>query len=146
MLPNSLFYKLMSLLFCVICLSQCTKVADAQLQVNQPVSNPYTMPVDDYLAMANKQEGIAKQSSLMMAAGRLINDGQWQQAEAILSQTSDLSADLAREKNLLLAKVDLQRQQPRTAIAKLAAVQEVNTLPIYQQAQFHEMLAKAYQE
>ncbi len=145
MLLHSLFYKLISLIFCVIFLSQCTKVADAQLQVNQPVSSPYTMPADAYLALAKKQDGIEKQSLLMMAAGRLIYDGQWQQGETILSQTSDLSADLAREKSLLLAKVDLIRQQPRAAIAKLAAVREINSMPSYYQAQFHEMLAQSYQ-
>ncbi len=145
--------KTVLLIFCVLGLTQCaTRVAREN---HSPVSqasqggpklvSPYTMPAAAYLAMAKNQSGTEKQSLLLMAAGRLIHDGQWRQGLAILAQTGELSAELADEKSLLLAKVDLIREQPRAAIAKLAAVYDVNNLPVYYQVQFHEMLAYAYQ-
>ena len=103
------------------------------------------MPASAYLALAKNQMGEEKQSLLMMAAGRLIYDGQWRQGLDILAQIGPLSSERTTEKNLLLAKVDLIREQPRAAIAKLANVRDINHLPIYYQAQFHEMLAYAYQ-
>lgn len=118
---------------------------ESHLQVNQKLASPYTMPATAYLALAKNQIGVEKQSLLIMAAGRFIYDGQWQQGSSILTQTSDLPADLANEKQLLLAKVDLIRDQPRLAISKLANVNDVSTLPIFYQVQFHEMLATAFQ-
>lgn len=103
------------------------------------------MPAAAYLALAKNQTGVEQQSLWVMAAGRLIYDGQWQQGLAILTQTGALPLALANEKNLLLAKVDLMRGQPRVAIAKLASVHAIQTQPIYYQVQFHEMLAYAYQ-
>ena len=131
---------------CAFLLSQCTKVTtESHLQVNQQLASPYTMPATAYLALAKNQSGAEKQSLLMMAAGRLIYDGAWQQGLTILAQTDPFTADLANSKNLLLAKVDLIRAQPRAALAKLANVHDIGHLPIYYQVQFHEMLASAYQ-
>ena len=143
------FFKLILIISCAILLSQCTKAADEPAPVlpvvNQPVVSPYTMPATAYLALAKNQTGNEKQSLLIMAAGRSIFDGQWREGRTILSQTSELSVELTNEKSLLLAKIDLIREQPRAAIDKLAAVQDVNNLSIYYQVQFHEMLASAYQ-
>lgn len=47
---------------------------------------------------AKNQQGIEKQQSLLLAAGRLISDGQWRQGTAILAQTSDLTPILKDEK------------------------------------------------
>ena len=144
-----LLLKLLSVTLCAILLSQCTKVTEISRQPGQPMvgplASPYTMPATAYLALARNQMGNEKQALLILAAGRLIYDGQWQEGRAILSQTTDLSVELASEKSLLLAKIDLMREQPRAAIAKLSAVRDLNNLPIYYQAQFHEMLAHAYQ-
>lgn len=138
--------KLIFLLISVMLLTQCTKVStESHLQVHQQLASPYTMPASAYLALAKNQTGNEKQSLMLMAAGRLIYDGQWQQGLRILSQTSDLSERLSQEKNLLLAKIDLIRQQPRVALTKLALVHDANNLPIYYQVQYHEMLAYAYQ-
>lgn len=145
MLPISRIFKLILCISCVIFLSQCTKVTtESHVQVNQQLASPYTMPASAYLALAQNQVGTEKQSLLLMAAGRLIYDGQWKQGVTILSQIGTLTDELANEKNLLLAKVDLIREQPNAAIAKLSNVREINRLPIYYQVQFHEMLAYAY--
>ena len=56
-----------------------------------------------------------------------------------------MTGDLADEKNLLLAKIDLIRSQPKQAIAELAAIKNPNGFSVYNQAQYHDMLASAYQ-
>ena len=142
------------LMFCVIFLTHCTNQVATEGRLNNPsehaavskkLASPYTLPAAAYLALAKNQIGTEKQSLLLMAAGRLIYDGQWRQGLAILSQTGELPPDLADEKSLLQAKTDLIIEQPRVAIAKLATVRDVNSLPIYYQVQFHDMLASAYQ-
>lgn len=148
MLLSLRLLKRVPLMICLILLSQCAKVTEIPMQPSQPLvgplASPYTMPATAYLALAKNQSESERQSLLIMAAGRLIYDGQWQEGLVILAQTSNLSNDLASEKNLLLAKVDLMRDQPRAALAKLSSVQDITSLPIYYQAQFHEMLAQAY--
>lgn len=150
MLSISRLLKPVLLVFCVMLLTHCTaKVSslapESHLKGSKKLASPYTMPAAAYLALAKNQSGGDKQALLLMAAGRLIYDGQWRQGLAILTQTGELSPELADEKSLLEAKVDLIREQPRVAIAKLASVRDVGRLPVYYQVQFHEMLAYAYQ-
>lgn len=150
MLSLTRFLKPILLGFCVILLTSCTaKVArmpaESPLQFNKKLASPYTMPAAAYLALAKNQTGTEKQSLLLLAAGRLIYDGQWRQGQTILTQTGELSPDMADEKTLLLAKIDLIRDQPHVAIGKLAAVHGLHNLPVFYQVQFHEMLAYAYQ-
>lgn len=108
------------------------------------LASPYSLPAEAYLALANNKTGVEKQSLMMLAAGRYIYDGQWRQGSEILSQIETLTESLSNEKNLLLAKIDLIREQPRAAIAKLAKISAIQNMPIYYQVQFHEMLALAY--
>ena len=116
-----------------------------QQEVSQPLVSPYTMTATTYLALAKNQAGNQQQLLLIKAAGRLIYDGQWREGYRILSQTNDLSVELSNEKKVLLAKIDLMREQPRAAITQLAAVQDAHSFSAYQQVQFHELLAEAYQ-
>jgi len=140
----------MSLLICVILLTQCTNVTalPAQQQANQQVAprapSPYTMPAKAYLTLAENQTGSEQQALMLMAAGRLAQDGQWRESLTIVSRMSNLPADLANQKQLLLAKIDLIKEQPRAATSKLSAVHDVATMPLYHQIQFHKMLAQAY--
>ncbi|KTD11837.1 lipoprotein [Legionella gratiana] len=106
--------------------------------------SPYSKSTSSYLAQAKTQEGVEKQQSLLKAAGHLISEGKWRQGSAILTQTSDLTPVLEDEKNLLLAQIDLIREQPQTALSKLAKITEQDKLSLYQQIQYHEFLAKAY--
>ena len=148
MLSLTRFLKPILLIFCVVLLTHCTATrvgTEGHLQTSKKLASPYTMPATAYLALANNQTGTEKQSLLLMAAGRLIYDGQWRQGLTILAQTGALPPELADEKTLLLAKIDLIHEQPRVAIAKLAGVYDIKNLPIYYQLQFHEMLAYAYQ-
>lgn len=134
----------------IILLSQCAKgteplAAPNNLQTNQALVSPYTMPAKGYLALAKNQTGIEKQSLIILAAGRLIHDGRWQEGGMLLRTTHELSPVLMSQKRLLLANIDLIKGEPRAAIAKLAGVHAVNLLPLYYQAEFHDLLASAYQ-
>jgi len=146
MLAKSLFVKLFLLSVSVIFLSQCTKIVENNTPVNHVgPSSPYTMPAAAYLAMANNQTDGERQNMLIMAAGRYLYDGQWKEASNILAQTDAVSVLQSDEKNILLAKIDMMREQPRAAITKLSAVHEQNQLPVFYQTQFHETLASAYE-
>ena len=130
----------------VFLLSQCTKIApETHLQVNKTLASPYTLPATAYLALAKNQTGVEQQSLLIMAAGRLIDDGAWSQAAAILAQMDAVTDAIAGQKNILLARVDMTREQPRAARAHLAMVHDVGLLSLYYQVQFHDLLASVYQ-
>lgn len=144
MLPGNALFKRIFLIFVAITLSQCTKVAGGHLRSNQQLASPFTMPAEAYLALARNQAGSDRQSLQLMAAGRYIYDGQWQEGQKLLSSMESLPPELVREKNLLLAKINLIRQQPKLAITTLAIIHEPESMPLYYQIQYHEMLAVAY--
>lgn len=146
MLFISRFLKLISCVIGALLLSQCTTVTESPVhaQVTPQLVSPYTMTASAYLALAKNKTGDEKDALLIKAAARLIYDGHWQDGRTLLAQTNDLPVELANEKKLLLAKIDLIREQPRAALAKLAAIQDIHQLPLYYQVQFHEMLARAY--
>lgn len=155
MLIKSYKIRVVTLLTSTLLLSQCTtavnsSVSEMPLAISAPVAvkkqqkSPYTKSTRDYLAQAKQQEGDEKQKSLLMAAGKTISAGHWQQGMAILAQTADLTAVLADEKSLLLAQIEMMRDRPNIALAKLAGINAKEKRPVYQQAQFHELLAQAY--
>ncbi len=132
----------------VCLLSQCTQLSQegaAKRRQQQAIPSPYTMPASAYLALAQNQQGAEKQALLLLAAGRAITDGDWQQGSALLAKIDPMTTELADEKNLLLAKVELIRDKPSAAINTLSNVRDVNRLAVYYQVQFHDMLASAYQ-
>ncbi|TAL59205.1 MAG: penicillin-binding protein activator [Legionella sp.] len=142
---NRLFFFLVS----AFLLCQCTKAVNSPISISmveseQKIESPYSLPTASYLAMAKKQDGEEKQSSLIKAAGRFIDEGQWRQGTAILAQTRDLNEDQQNEKTLLLAKVDLIRDQAKAALVKLGQIKEPDNLPLYNQIQRHELLAQAH--
>lgn len=131
---------------CMIFLAHCTRlVPESHFNNTQKIASPYTMPTQAYLALAQNQQGEEKQALQLMAAGRAIYDGQWRTGITILNTAGPMYGELADEKSLLLAKVDLIRDQPNLAITKLAAVKDRHRLPIFYQVQYHDMLAYAYQ-
>jgi outer membrane PBP1 activator LpoA protein len=140
--------RVLFLLASTFLLCQCTKAVNPSEQpvvvVKKKLVSPYKLPTASYLAMAGNQEGNQKQITLLLAAGRLISEGQWRQGSAILTQTTNLTAAQINEKNLLLAKIDVMRDRPKEALAKLVKINEAEQLSIYQQIQLHELLAQSY--
>ncbi len=150
-------YKIRVLIFLTstVFLCQCTTAvtpsvpevptpAPAPVAVKKKPENPYPQSTSGYLTQAQNQQGYEKQKSLLMAAGRSISEGQWQQGAAILAQTADLTPELMAQKNILLAQIDVMRDRPQKALSKLASIEQKDGLPRYQQAQYHELLAQAY--
>ncbi|MGQ3890843.1 penicillin-binding protein activator [Legionella sp. CNM-4043-24] len=132
--------------FCsVMFLCQCTKAVNVSPQPKKQASGPFSMPAAAYLALANNQPEEERQSMFIMAAGRYLYDGQWQEASRILTQTAALSPVQNDEKNILLAKIDAIRAQPTEAINRLSSVKELASLPAYYQAQYHDVLASSYE-
>lgn len=145
MLSNLFIKKLIVISLSAVLLASCTKVAESRSFNAHKQSTPYSMPTAAYLAMAKNQVGDEQQNMLIMAAGRALYDGQWREAQGILSQTANLSAVQMNEKNILAAKIDILRDNPRQAISQLSTVRNSNNLPAFYQAQYHEILATAYE-
>ncbi len=103
------------------------------------------MSAKAYLESAKNQTGEEQQATMLLAAGRLIQDGQWREGLAIASEMNHLPPPLHNQKQLLMAKTDLIQNQSRAAISKLSAVRDVNHMALYDQVQYHKMLAQAYQ-
>lgn len=137
------YLKYILLIACFSLLVQCTGINPNQLG-GRPLASPYTMPAEAYIALANNHMGEEKQALLLLASGRLVDEGRWSDANAILAQIKPASSLQADKKNILLAKIDIAHKHPRTAIGRLAKVSHIDQLPLYEQAQFHELLADAY--
>lgn len=147
MLVKSRLAKLSILTASVLLLTHCTKAAiENRPMVHQSEApSPFSMPAEAYLAMANNQSGDERNGLLILAAGRYLNDGQWRDANDILTQLEGLNAAQTSEKNILLAKIDLMRDQPKSAISRLASIQKSDEIPAYFFSQYHEVLASAYE-
>ncbi|MDP3267821.1 MAG: penicillin-binding protein activator [Legionella sp.] len=147
MVPKLHELRLIFLLAASFILCQCTAAVnnpEPSVVVHKKQTNPYKLPTATYLAMAKNQSGTEKQKLMLLAAGRLISEGQWRQGSAILAQTADLTPDQMSEKNLLQAKIDLIRDQPKSALNRLAKINETEMLSVYHQIQYHELFAQAH--
>ncbi|MDF1678473.1 MAG: penicillin-binding protein activator [Legionellaceae bacterium] len=142
MLSRFRYLKIMASLAAFFALVQCTNVVRTGAR---PLQSPYTMSADAYIALANNHLGEEKQALLLLAAGRLVDEGEWQQAKSILTQVTPESALQSDKKALLLAKINLAKKQPKSALKLLASIHHPEQLPTYEQAQFHEALAHSYQ-
>ncbi|WP_419419718.1 penicillin-binding protein activator [Legionella sp. D16C41] len=145
MRPKFLVFKLSCLVISSIFFTYCTKVSENTVSMTLVKTLPFTQSANSYLAMAEDQDGNEKQTMLIMAAGQSFFTGKWQQAEAILAQTEQLSTTQTYIKNILLAKIALLKHKPAEAIRELSVVQHPKRLSIFYQAQFHEALANTYE-
>ena len=130
---------------CFIFLTHCTRMSTDSHLDQQKSASPYTMPTSAYLAMAKNQSGEERQALELKAAGREIYEGRWRYGLTIIQNAGTMSGDLANEKSILLAKIDLIRNQPQHAIAKLATIKHLDGLSSFYQMQYHDMLAYGYQ-
>lgn len=137
--------KFLAILLCSLLFTSCSRITDNKgLNNAQQVDNPYSMSADGYLALAKNNQGTERQGLLILAAGRLIIDGQLQQSSKILTKIKPLNDAITAEKLLLQGKINLIQEQPEQAISKLAGIQHIDILPEYYQIQYHEILASAY--
>ncbi|MCX7116110.1 MAG: penicillin-binding protein activator [Gammaproteobacteria bacterium] len=125
-------------------LSGCSKVGGNDTFRKTPQSTPYTLPAEAYIGLANRQVGEEKSALMIMAAGRVIDEGRWQQGLQWLSDLPALPPLMQSEKQVLLAKIALLRGRSQEAISYLSAVKDAQGLPGYYQLQYHEILAHAY--
>lgn len=144
MLSNITLLKRFLKIFAAIFFMQCTTVAESYFRPDQQLVSPFAMSAETYLSMANHQAGNEKKSLEILAAGRYIYDTQWQHGLKILSSLDALPLELANEKQILLAKIDLLRSQSKSAISALSSVRDLDSMPLFYQVQYHELLATAY--
>lgn len=145
-MPMRVYCKLMAIFLSALMLCQCEKMVEGHaLKKNSNQATPFTMPTTAYLAMAKNQPLRSRQALFILAAGRAIYDGQWQEGEHILSQTSELTPVEAAEKNILLAKIAFIRSQPQKTIQYLAHIRNPQIVSAFYQVQYHELLANAFQ-
>lgn len=146
MLLKSLILKSTFLALSAFLLCHCTPVIDKHAAVaGQLQATPYTLPAASYLAMANHASLTERQTMLLMAAGKTLFDGNYQAAEDILAQTSDLTLIQSDEKAILMANIYLMKKQPRKAIVRLSTVKQRQHLPTFYQRYYHNNLAQAYE-
>ena len=152
MLKKLYKFRVLIILTSTLLLSQCASTVNSSASEATPApkvvkkkqKSPYPQSTCSYLEQAKKQDGMGRQKSLLLAAGRKITEGQWQQGASILAQTGELTTALVDEKNILLAQIDLMRSRPERALNKLAKVIEQDKLSTYQKIHFHELLAQSY--
>jgi outer membrane PBP1 activator LpoA protein len=146
MLFTTSFVRLFVTLLLTVALCQCVQTADSSLlKPTSKITKQYTLSLAEYLTLANNETGNAKQALLITAAMRALNEGHWQQAQTILSQTSELSPMQIQQKHILDAKINLMRGRYRPALGQLASMQGVKSLPTPYSAYYHDILAQAYE-
>ncbi|MCC5792804.1 MAG: penicillin-binding protein activator [Legionellaceae bacterium] len=138
------FARILAFVVCACLLCQCNKVNPPSSGLRDN-STPFVLPSSAYLAMANRQSGEEQQRMLLMAAGRMVYDGQWKQAKKTLQAVHTADPLLRDQQRLLLAKADLIAKRPNQAIALLAKIQNTERLAPFYQEQYHQLLAEAYE-
>lgn len=142
--------KLFAFITSLLLLCACTQVVKEPQFNTEPkakkvrVETPYSMPAKAYLALAENQNIEEKQNLLILASGRLIYEGKWQDGQQILRQTENLSSTQAKLKNILLAKIALIQDKPKLALGTLAKVGSASELTSFYQIQYHELLAQSF--
>lgn len=138
------FLKTTIFIVLIIIISNCTQLGKGQGVSASKPGSPYTLPAEAYLAMAKNQVGEERESLLILAASRYLQDGQSQEAQGILTQISPISPIQHQQKEILLAKLELQKGQPKLALNKLSKINHLTNLNPDAQVDFHETLAAVY--
>lgn len=145
MLLTTSVMRLFSIVFLAFFLCQCVQTADSRPITSAPrASKQYSLSSAEYLNLAGNEKGSAKQTLLINAALRAVDDGRWRQAQGILAQTSELTAMQLQQKQILLAKIEAAREHYRPALSLLASLREIQSLPMPWPACYHEVLAQVY--
>lgn len=140
---------ILSLLLLIASLTvNCAKLPQPEPAPGQTQSiRTYKQPADYYLERASDNSNKPQQQAYALkAAGRLIQDGMEERARQIISDINPqaLSGDLYQDQILLRSHLALLNQQPRQAIKHLSQLSPVSSLSQTQQAEYHNLLANAY--
>lgn len=107
--------------------------------------SPYKMSAKNYLSQAAHSDDRQKRTYQLLAAGRYLSDGDTENARQLLTQINTMDAQQNAEKLILSAKLHLLKQHAAICIETLAQVNDVESLDLYYQCEYHELLALAYQ-
>lgn len=144
MINNRILKRMMHYLSILFFLVSAHSVESRSFFSASPLSNPYTQSASSYLELANHQAGQDRQALELKAAGSYIYSGQLQDGFKLLQAMPSLPSELMIERNLLLSKIYLMRNQQDKAIQTLALVRNLDSMPLFFQVQYHEMLATAF--
>lgn len=135
-------------IFCLLTLlgliTQCTNVD--RNHTARPLKSPYSLSANAYIAMAENHSGEEKEALLLLAAGRLLDEGNWEESRRILTQINATTVINRDRKALLQAKIDLMRKKPDRALKNLSSIKNISEFSLYDKAQYHESLALTYKK
>lgn len=132
--------------FCFL-LTNCatTKSYTPEHKGHYKTKSPYTKSASTYLKEANSLEGEHKAKALVSAAGKLIEEGRWKEGTKVLKQAKKIDAKPVSETKIIQAKADLIQEKAQSAIENLSRINKNIELSDYYQAEYHKLLANAYQ-
>lgn len=119
-------------------LCQCTTL-DSSVTTNKTLSSSASLSAPTPLA---KIENETEQQNPAIAQAQ---NEPWQSSEAMLSQPEELTANQFDEKQLLLAQFENRRSRFKNVVTHLKNIKEPSRLSNSHKAQYHELLAQAYE-
>lgn len=105
--------------------------------------SPYKLPAAKYLKEAHNANGQDKAKALVLAAGKLVEEGKWKEGTKILKQAKKFDAPIDETK-IIQAKADLIQEKAQSAIENLSKVNSSIELSEYYKGEYHKLLANAY--
>lgn len=141
------FFNRIGLFFVIILGSSCGGNAFLMPSTTQlsATYSPFQLSSEDYLAKAAQSPVGIQQDYQLMAVGRYLHDGMLNQAKQLLNNIQPQNAQQQGKKTILTAKLFLLEHDPATTIQTLSSVQNLSSLDMYYQAEYHELLALSYQ-
>lgn len=108
--------------------------------------NLYPESADYYLHRADESSGTERDSFLLKASGRLIQNSNYEQAQSLLTEVDhqSLPQSLLQEKILLESRLQLKKQQATSALHTLATLPNSDDLAPVQKIYYYQLLAQAY--
>lgn len=137
------FLRTAIFLLLVIIISNCTQIGRQQGLASNHSRQP--LPAEAYLAMAKNQVGEEKESLLLLAASRTLQDNHSEAASRILAQINPQSRLQDQQYQILSARLLFIQGKPKSALAKLASIGKAEDLNRESLADYHETLALIYQ-
>ena len=131
----------------IVFLSSVCAIAARQLPSNTDISahySPYQLSANAYLNEASRVYDERQQHYQIMAAGRMLSEGQAQSARVLLNKIQVLNQVQYNQKLILWAKYYLLEQQAARTVEILSQIQDIGSMDVYYQCEYHELLALAY--